>query len=265
MTLEKLCALIELPEAVTARVLAVPAVPDGILAQLRTPELWPLGRAELGAFVRPDPDGFGELAGQLQCAVKTYELYRERGISDGIFVDTMKCFTRFVREHLESYGRYGFDRGFWTVRQLSGILFRIGELEYELREGEIHLHIPSDAVLEPTRLRSSWAAARAMLGEGDMVCHSWLLSPDLVGLLDDDSKILAFQRNFHIHSPAPDDSFRQWVFKNPNLPDEALPEATTLQRRLKAFLLAGNTFRAARGRLHDEPFPKEEPSWNLKN
>lgn len=251
MALEKLCALIELPDEVIAQVLAVPAVPDGILAQLRAPELWPLGRAELGAFVRPDPDGFGELAGQLQCALKTRENYR---FSQEIFVDTMKCFTRFVMEHMESYGRYGFDRGFWTVRQLSGILFRIGELEYELLEGEIHLHIPSDAVLEPARLRASWEAARAMLGEGNMVCHSWLLSPDLVGLLDDDSKILAFQRNFTIHSPAPDDSFRQWVFKDPNLPDEALPEATTLQRRLKAFLLAGNTFRDARGRLHDEPF-----------
>lgn len=251
MALEKLCALIELPDEVIAQVLAVPAVPDGILAQLRTPELWPLGRAELGAFVRPDPDGFGELAGQLQCALKTRENYR---FSQEIFVDTMKCFTRFVMEHMESYGRYGFDRGFWTVRQLSGILFRIGELEYELREGEIHLHIPSDAVLEPARLRASWEAARAMLGEGNMVCHSWLLSPDLVGLLDEDSKILVFQRNFTIHSPAPDDSFRQWVFKDPNLPDEALPEATTLQRRLKAFLLAGNTFRDARGRLHDEPF-----------
>lgn len=251
MALEKLCALIELPDEVIAQVLAVPAVPDGILAQLRTPELWPLGRAELGAFVRPDPDGFGELAGQLQCALKTRENYR---FSQEIFVDTMKCFTRFVMEHMESYGRYGFDRGFWTVRQLSGILFRIGELEYELLEGEIHLHIPSDAVLEPARLRASWEAARAMLGEGNMVCRSWLLSPDLVGLLDDDSKILAFQRNFTIHSPAPDDSFRQWVFKDPNLPDAALPEATTLQRRLKVFLLAGNTFRDARGRLHDEPF-----------
>ena len=166
----------------------------------------------------------------------------------------MKCFTRFVTEHLESYGRYGFDRGFWTVRQLSGVLFRIGELEYETRDDGIHLHIPSDAVLEKPRLRSSWEAARAMLGEADMVCHSWLLSPDLPGLLDEDSRILDFQRNFAIHSPEPDDSFRQWVFKDPGCPDAQLPEDTRLQRRLKAFLLAGNTFHAARGTLIADPF-----------
>ena len=265
MTLEKLCAWIELPEAVTARVLAAPAMPDEILRQLRTPGQWDEGRARLKAHLGDDPDGFGTLAAHLQCALKTYEIYRERDISQGIFTKTMKCFTRFVSEHLESYGRYGFDRDFWTVRQLSALLFRIGELEYELAEDTIHLHIPSDAVLTAPRLRASWEAARAMLGDGEMVCHSWLLSPDLPGLLDADSRILAFQRNFEIHSPAPDDSFRQWVFKDPNLPNEALPETTTLQRRLKAFLLAGSIFRDARGRLHDDPFHKEEPSWNSQN
>ena len=134
------------------------------------------------------------------------------------------------------------------------MLLRIGELEYEVRPDAIHLHIPSDAVLEMPRLRQSWEAARAMLGDAPMVCHSWLLSPDLPELLEADSRILAFQGNFTIHTPEPDDSFRQWVFKDPNLPNEALPETTTLQRRLKAFVLAGNVFRDARGRLHDDPF-----------
>ena len=251
MTLAEFCEKIALPDQVTERVLSVPQVPEELLVQLRTPELWPLGRAAVKAYLKPDADGFGELAAQLQCALKTWETYR---FSEEIFIETMKCFTRFVREHLESFGRYGFDRGFWTVRQLSGMLFRIGELEYETREDAIHLHIPSDAVLEPERLRRSWEAARALLGAGEMVCHSWLLSPDLQGLLEGTSRILAFQRNFHIFDPEPEDSVRQWVFKNPNLSDEALPEDTSLQRRLKAFLLAGNTFRAAHGRLREEPF-----------
>lgn len=254
MTLEILCEQIGLPPEVTAQVLAVPAVPGEILSQLRTKELWPLGRAALGAYLRPDPDGIGELAGHLQAALKTYETYP---FSDGIFIETMKCFTRFVREHQESYGRYGFDRGFWTVRQVSGVLFRLGELEYETVEDTIHLHIPSDAVLETALLRESWESARKLLGDAPMVCHSWLLSPDLPELLRSDSRILAFQRNFAVHSPEPDDSFRQWVFKDPGLPDEALPEDTSLQRSLKAFVLAGKTFRAARGTLAENPFTGE--------
>ena len=254
MTLAEFCEKIALPDQVTERVLSVPDVPEELLVQLRTQELWPLGRAAVKAYLKPDADGFGELAAQLQCALKTRETYR---FSEEIFIETMKCFTRFVREHLESFGRYGFDRGFWTVRQLSGVLFRIGELEYETREDAIHLHIPSDAVLEPERLRRSWEAARALLGAGEMVCHSWLLSPDLPGLLDPDSRILDFQRNFAIHSPEPDESFRQWVFKDPGCPDRQLPENTRLQRRLKTFILAGNTFHAARGTLADFPFVSE--------
>lgn len=254
MTLETLCKRICLPCEVTVRVLTFPAVPDPVLALLRTPGRWDEGRGALADFLDEDPDGFGTLARHLQCALKTYETYR---FSDDIFTETMKCFTRFVCEHKGSYGYYGFDRDFWTVRQLSGVLFRIGELEYEIREDGIHLHIPSDAVLENARLRASWEAARAMLGDGPMVCHSWLLSPDLPGLLDPDSRILDFQRNFAIHSPEPDESFRQWVFKDPGCPDRQLPENTRLQRRLKAFILAGNTFRAARGTLAQFPFVSE--------
>ncbi len=254
MEFPELCEKIGLPCEVTERICAFPAVPEDILVLLRTPGLWEEGRAALAAHLGDDPDGFGTLAGHLQCALKTYEICRDRGISEDIFIATMKCFTRFVCEHRESYGRYGFDRDFWTVRQLSGVLLRIGELEYETMDDAIHLHIPSDAVLEKSRLRSSWEAAREMLGDADMVCHSWLLSPDLEGLLDGDSRILAFQRNFATHSPEPDDSFRQWVFKDPGCPDAELPENTRLQRALKAFLLAGNTFHAARGTLKRDPF-----------
>ena len=90
MTLQMLCEKIGLPGAVTARVLSVPAVPEEILCQLRTPELWPLGRAALNAHLKPDGDGLKELAGHLQCALKTWEIYQERGISEEIYVQTMK-------------------------------------------------------------------------------------------------------------------------------------------------------------------------------
>ena len=254
MTLQMLCEKIGLPSVVAERVLLCPAVPDSILLSLRTPGQWDAGRAALAECLGEDPDGLETLAGHLQCALKTWEIYQKQHISEEIFIETMKCFTRFVREHRQSYGRYGFDRDFWTVRQLSAVLFRIGELEYETVGDAIHLHIPSDSVLEKPRLRRSWEAAREMLGDGEMVCHSWLLSPDLPGLLDGDSRILDFQRNFAIHSPEPDDSFRQWVFKDPGCPDRQLPENTRLQRELKAFVLAGNTFHAAHGTLDPDPF-----------
>ena len=46
----------------------------------------------------------------------------------------------------------------------------------------------------------------------------------------------------------------QWVFKNPDLSPEELPEDTSLQRSLKAFLLAGGTFLNGEGFLCGDPF-----------
>lgn len=97
----------------------------------------------------PDEDGVGVLACSLLCACKAYKEYQKKGISDTVYFETMKCFTRFIDETQKRTGRLAFDRGWWTYRQISMQLFRIGELEYEFVEYEgrpaLSIHIPSDA------------------------------------------------------------------------------------------------------------------------
>lgn len=77
-----------------------------------------------------------------------------------------------------SFGCCGFDRDFWTGRQLSLLLFRLGELEFEIvsEDGEkaelsedekhshylLHVHIPSDADLSPERCDESFLNGRAV-------------------------------------------------------------------------------------------------------
>ena len=89
------------------------------------------------------------LACSLLCACRAYEEYQKKGISDTVYFETMKCFTRFIDETQKRTGRLAFDRGWWTYRQISMQLFRIGELEYEFVEYEgrpaLSIHIPSDA------------------------------------------------------------------------------------------------------------------------
>lgn len=43
-----------------------------------------------------DPDGLKILTCMLHCAEMSYDMYKNKGISDKIFADTMKCFTRFI-------------------------------------------------------------------------------------------------------------------------------------------------------------------------
>lgn len=95
------------------------------------------GRLQLKNILGEDKDGIKILTCMLHCATESYKKYEQLGVSYKIFADTMKCFTRFINEHYESYGYYAFDRDWWTARQISLQLFRIGELEYELGvEGE---------------------------------------------------------------------------------------------------------------------------------
>ena len=212
-------------------------------------------------------DGAAEAARQLRVAVENNWHGPWNPLPHDVFVDTLACFTRFVREHFESLGAYGFDRGFWTTRQINARLFRLGELEYELLEdGEkrsIALHIPSDCRLEPALLDDSVDRAKKFLAayfpawqNAPMTCESWLLSPALKDLLPPDSRILRFQRAFDL-TPCADDereAVLQWVYRltppqQENVDLHALPEGTALQKSMKRFLLSGGVFTAASGPL----------------
>ncbi len=229
---------------------------------------WALGGLDGEAAPLPeDLRGADELAEQLLRAVGNRQSGPWQGIGEDVWIDTMKAYARFVREHFASCGVYGFDRGFWTVRQRDARLFRLGELEYELLRGDdgapsIGLHIPSDANLKPERLNASVARARAFMrdrfsewADAPILCDSWLLSPALRDLLPPGSRILRFQAAFDLTETNPDaDGALQWVFGLTGAQKAAarledLPEDTTLRRSMKARLLAGGKVGDATGVL----------------
>lgn len=218
--------------------------------KLTDPQAYDGAYAELASLTQ---NGHTVLKAMLAAACLARTLYRKREIPDAIFLDTMKCFPRFVNEHKASFGAYGFDRGFWVGRQLSLLLFRIGTLEYELVDWKgkpaVSVHIPSDADLSAERLDDSVRAAQAFLKQrlpayagAPMICDSWLLSPALQTLLPPSSKILGFQSRFRpISWDERDEGYRLWVFKRADLAPENFPEDTSLQRSIKRHVLNGGT------------------------
>ena len=261
--MEQLCRKINMPEEVTRKLVEVhnSLAIFPCLDLLMQEETWSEGLAQLKEALGDDPGGFKRLCCMLRCALRIREEYRRLGISEEIYVDTMGAFSRFVREHMESYGRYGFDRGSWTPRQVSAKLFRIGQMEYELTtlNGSpiVSLHIPTDVDLRPEILRPSMKEGLAELYrifpeyEGKPVyCHSWIISPMLRDYLPETSNILRFQEMFDLdEETTPGNGVLLWVFKNPKLPVEEFPENTSLQRKLKRFLLDGGQFLEGRGFL----------------
>ena len=266
--MEQFCREIGLPEEAIRHVMVLHEHADfhPDTHKLRRPETWDEGLLELKQEFGEDPLGYKMLCAQLRCAMDAWKDYEEMGFSRQMYVDTMAAFSRFVKEHLDSFGTYGFDRDFWTVRQISCTLFRIGQLEYELihRDGEpvVSMHIPSDADLSLPDLRASYLHAREILNEAfpvwsnaSVFCQSWLLSLNLKKLLPESSRILGFQRSFRIEPvEQAKSSVLLWVYKNRDIPIDELPEDTSLQRSLKTFLKAGGEFHDGRGYLVDDPF-----------
>ena len=72
---------------------------------------------QLREKLQEDEDGWKMLLCQLEASDLCQKNYRKQGIGEEIFVDTMRCFSRFIRECYEMSGRFAFDRGWWTWRQ----------------------------------------------------------------------------------------------------------------------------------------------------
>jgi hypothetical protein len=257
----QLCRDIALPEALTEAVSSISLeLNNNLLTRLRgcltNPADAELAYAELRSVLGDDPRGIKMLAAQLTAALDTRAEYAKRGIGDDLFVDTMKCFARFCSEYVVTFGEDGFDRGWWVYRHLGLRIFRLGVLEFEITGNKLSVHIPSDAVMDREALDASYARAGHFLTQffpdfvcGEIYSNTWLLSPVLRKMLPRGSRILLFGEDYDIVSVKPEDNgAMRWIYKRDYPGYAALPEETTLQRAVKAHLLAGGKIGSAYGR-----------------
>ena len=216
---------------------------------------------ELQAILGEDSDSIKILSCMLKASADVYDIYQAKGISDEIYFATMKCYPRFIQETCRITGKMYFDRFWWTTRQAGCHLFRIGELEYEMKHIDdeiiIGIHIPSDADFSPSAVDESLASAKQFFSEyypelsnAEYRCHSWLLDDQLKEMLKDSSNILGFQNRFQIFDKGEiDTEFIEWLYNTRTTDYNNLPENTSLQGNMKKHILSGGVIRNAYGRL----------------
>lgn len=216
---------------------------------------------ELQSILREDTDNIKILSCMLKASADVYEIYKDKGVSDKIYFDTMKCYTRFIDETYRMTGKLYFDRYWWTTRQAGCHLFRIGELEYEMKhiDGDIviGIHIPSDVDFSPSAIDESLANANLFfskyypeLSNTEYRCHSWLLDKQLKEMLNENSNILSFQNRFEIFDDGEvGTDFIEWLYNTKSTDYVILPENTSLQKNVKKHLLSGGVIRNAYGKL----------------
>jgi len=216
--------------------------------------------------------GFGVMAIFLSAALRIKEDYERLGIDPFVYYDTMSFFNQVLNENLLLYGKYTFDRAWWYRRQIAGIIYKLGVLEFEkkslgpseaeiygLKEGSdvLSVHIQSGANLAREMLDDSYDAARKFFSRYfpdidyvAFICDSWLLSPALRSLLPANSRIAIFQSDYEIVKVSEaTEYFYPYLYKLREKPADLndLPEDTSLRRAVKRHIIGGGKIGSASG------------------
>lgn len=180
-------------------------------------------------------------------------LHAQLGLTDEESWETLQDLPRHAHLDRLLHGSPGLRKDWWVELAFSGRLVQLGRLQFEPRDHYLNLHIPEEGgPLTPEAVEASFDRAREIFPayrEGR--CRSWLLDPQLAGLLGEAANIVRFQRRFELIDPGriEDGSVFQFVFHTlaPDL--DALPRATSLQRAIVAHVRGGGHFYDPTGRL----------------
>lgn len=174
-------------------------------------------------------------------AAELYEEFKRREITDTVYFDTFYDFTIWYHCCLKKYGIEGLTEEKWLSLPLQMRIFRLGRLQFETGDGVLHVHIPEGEPLSEEACNDSFRQAEAFFDESYTMydCDSWLLSPKLSCILDEESNILKFQKRFRIQKVTyPYRQAEERIFGMILDNKEDYPEGTSLQRKAKEYVLA---------------------------
>lgn len=229
-------------------------------------------------------DDFGMLAVCLLLTYASHGLYREKGIAEDIYIDSMKDIRVWTQTCIENRHHLGVCQYGWIRNFFTASIIRLGRLEFHIiaynldepytacgvtvRKGDpvINTHIPADGHIEPEAVQDAFCRAYRYFGKTGItpiVCHSWLLYPKNRLFCKPNSRMAAFLDCFTIlESEDIPDSGDLWrVFGHrPTYEPDTLPDDTPLRRQLKEHLKNGGTMGEGYGiLLHDGEKRVDEP------
>lgn len=196
-------------------------------------------------------------------AAKSMEQWYKKGIPEDIAVDTMRDIAIWCNRYYDRTGKVGLIEWKWFIIHIGVNLFRLGRLQFEpilckeditLPDGTffskgtpvLSVHIPRGDGFTPESIRASFEASKKFfpkyLGKSydTYVCTSWLLAPQLEGMISDTSTIANFRKYFTVYGEVLGYSQAEdYVFLNVLEDKTKYAEDTSLQRNLKKFLVDG--------------------------
>ncbi len=193
----------------------------------------------------------------LEFFVKYAVKYRQKYI-DFFGGDIYKYYAQFrdiaiwLNNAKNKFGEVGIDEANWVINCFTLFVIRIGRLQYEripythneLKNPGLKLHtihIPRDGRLDYDEVIASLKAASIYFNTDRFYCRSWLLSPEIIALLPEDSNIKKFASFFTPIAKVASRQAEDFVFGNTIDDPTKYPENSSLQRLLKQAISNGTT------------------------
>lgn len=146
----------------------------------------------------------------------------------------------------------------WGAYFINCRLIEIGRLQYEYYNDEvIKIHIPKGDKLNIDRVKQSLKESHKFINKYfkcknfNYYCNSWLLSKQIHELVNKKSNIYKFYELFEVvESEECLDDILNFVFDNKKINDYSeLSERTSLEIKLKDYLITGKKIRIGQGKL----------------
>ncbi len=215
-------------------------------------------------FLKKDKAYIYLLVAVLLKARDTLNVYREKGIADKIFYDTMKDITVWSENCRQEKGVMGIENIGWIQNHLNCKLFKLARLQFQpyffylppyvekrkrqhidIKPGEkvLNVHIPQGEKLLREECEKSFEMAESFFTDFPykaFICDSWLLCETNREFMNEKSNILRFAEMFDIlgSSDNPKETVKR-VFGKEEKDPRLYPENTSLQKQCKAYLLSG--------------------------
>lgn len=231
--------------------------------------------------VSPDASAVGLFAGAwalLANLQRVRELHAQRGVPESVTVSTVAALGGVMQTHRHVFGKAGVGlMPLWSPPlRFRGTDYEIGRHAFtrtQLGMGDgvsghvLSIHIPPSGRLDAQASEESVATAVESFKRwypeeplAGLVCHSWLLDPQLAEYLRPDSNIIRFQSRFdllpQLPPEDPTEGDRELMRLGLHLPVPAaaldldqIPQDTTLQRAFVTHLRAGGHWYGRTGML----------------
>lgn len=222
--------------------------------------LYSLGRLEfeMRTFRYPIRGYRNKLDGSVAALSEEGVKYRRDGLVDGTngICDESGGWTAYIRE--DDAEVEGFPLSSENGSALNEPV-ALSKQQWELRlkqdDPVLHVHIPRKGSFTKEDCRDSFVRAVEFFKTyypdwpyTAIACVSWLMDPQLRGLLGESSNLVKFQEWYHPYPvKSGDESIYTFVFRCEKRELDQLPEHTSLQRKMKDFMRAGGKFRLGGG------------------